>query len=319
MKTAALRRTDKSQSRKESYWARLKKNVVQNKGLYIMLIPVVAYYLIFHYEPMYGLQIAFKDFSFKKGILGSPWVGLKHFQDFFGSYYFWRLLGNTLRISISNLLWGFPAPIILAIMINEVRNVRFKKTVQTLTYLPHFISVVVVCGMIKDFLALDGPVNAILQSFGMEPINFFAHGEYFTTIFVASDIWQQLGWGTIIYLSALIAIDPQLYEAARLDGAGKLRQIFSITLPSIMPTVVIMFILRVGKVLSLGSEKIMLLYNPTIYEYADVISTFVYRKGLEDANYSYAAAVGLFNAVVNFILLYSINRLSKKVSDSSLW
>ena len=286
MKTAALRRTDKSQSRKESYWARLKKNVVQNKGLYIMLIPVVAYYLIFHYEPMYGLQIAFKDFSFKKGILGSPWVGLKHFQDFFGSYYFWRLLGNTLRISISNLLWGFPAPIILAIMINEVRNVRFKKTVQTLTYLPHFISVVVVCGMIKDFLALDGPVNAILQSFGMEPINFFAHGEYFTTIFVASD---------------------------------KLRQIFSITLPSIMPTVVIMFILRVGKVLSLGSEKIMLLYNPTIYEYADVISTFVYRKGLEDANYSYAAAVGLFNAVVNFILLYSINRLSKKVSDSSLW
>lgn len=319
MKLDSIRMTNKPRPHKETFGARLKKNIIQNKGLYIMLIPVVAYYVIFHYEPMYGLQIAFKDFSFSKGILGSPWVGFKHFEDFFTSHYFWRLIGNTLRISISNLLWGFPAPIILAIMINEVRSVRYKKAVQTLTYLPHFISVVVVCGMVKDFLSLNGPVNSILQSFGIEPINFFAHGEYFTTIFVASDIWQQLGWGTIIYLSALIAIDPQLYEAAKLDGAGKMRQIISVTLPSIMPTVVIMFILRVGKVLSLGSEKIMLLYNPTIYEYADVISTFVYRKGLEDANYSYATAVGLFNAVINFILLYSINQLSKKVSDNSLW
>ena len=319
MKLTVRRKPLSSDVHSLSYWARLRKNVVKNKGLYIMLIPVVAYYLLFHYQPMYGLQIAFKDFSFSKGILGSPWAGFKHFESFFTSHYFWRLLRNTLSISVSNLLWGFPAPIILAIVINEIRSARFKKTVQTLTYLPHFVSVVVVCSMVKTFLSLNGPVNTIIQSFGGDPINFFAHGEYFTTIFVVSDIWKHLGWGTIIYLSALTAIDPQLYEAAKLDGAGKLRQITSVTLPSIMPTVVIMFILRIGKVLSLGAEKIMLLYNETIYEYADVISTFVYRKGLEDANYSYAAAVGLFNAVINFILLYSVNRLSKRVSDNSLW
>lgn len=319
MARTALRKPPVKREKNLSYWTRLKKNIKKNRGLYIMLIPVVAYYLLFHYEPMYGLQIAFKDFSFSKGILGSPWAGFKHFESFFSSHYFWRLLRNTLTISVSNLLWGFPAPIILAILINEVRNARFKKTVQTLTYLPHFISVVVVCSMVKTFLSLNGPINSIIQAMGGEAINFFAHGEYFTTIFVVSDLWQHLGWGTIIYLSALTAIDPQLYEAAKLDGAGKFRQIISVTLPSIMPTVVIMFILRIGKVLSLGAEKIMLLYNETIFEYADVISTFVYRKGLEDANYSYAAAVGLFNAVINFILLYSVNRLSKRVSDSSLW
>lgn len=303
----------------ESYLARLGKNIVQNKGLYLMLIPVIAYYLIFHYQPMYGLQIAFKDFSFSKGIWGSRWAGLKHFEDFFGSHYFWRLIRNTLTLSLKDLLWGFPAPILLAILINEVRNQRYKKLVQSLTYLPHFISIVVVCSMAKDFLSMNGVINSVLANFGVEPINFFAHGEYFSTIYVGTNIWQQLGWGSIIYLSALINIDPQLYEAAKIDGAGKLRQIISITIPCILPTIIIMFILRTGKILTLGAEKVMLLYNPTIYEYADVISTFVYRKGLEDANYSYAAAVGLFNSVVNFIMLYSINRLSKKVSDSSLW
>lgn len=302
-----------------SYLSRLGKNIVQNKGLYLMLVPVIAYYLVFHYQPMYGLQIAFKNFSFSKGIMGSEWIGFKHFTEFFTSHYFWRLIRNTLSLSLNDLLWGFPIPIILAIMINEVRNQRYKKIVQSLTYLPHFISIVVVCSMVKDFLSLNGGVNAILGNFGIDPINFFAHGEYFSTIYVGSNIWQQLGWGSIIYLSALVNIDPQLYEAARIDGAGKLRQIISITIPCIMPTIIIMFILRTGKILTLGAEKVMLLYNPTIYEYADVISTFVYRKGLEDANYSYAAAVGLFNAVVNFIMLFSINKLSQKVSDNSLW
>lgn len=309
----------KAAVKNEGYVSRLGKNIVQNKGLYIMLIPVIAYYLIFHYQPMYGLQIAFKDFSFSKGIIGSTWVGFKHFEEFFSSHYFWRLIRNTLTLSFKDLIWGFPAPIILAILINEVRNQRYKKVVQSLTYLPHFISIVVVCSMVKDFLSLNGIVNYILSGFGIDPINFFAVGEYFSTIYVGSNIWQQLGWGSIIYLSALTSIDPQLYEAAKIDGAGKLRQIFSITIPSIMPTIIIMFILRTGKILSLGAEKVLLLYNPTIYEYSDIISTFVYRKGLEDANYSYASAVGLFNAVINFAMLYAINRLSKKVSDSSLW
>lgn len=304
---------------KQSFLYRLGKDLKKNKGLYLMLIPVMAYFLVFHYEPMYGLIIAFKDYSFSRGILGSEWVGLKHFEDFFSSRYFWRLMRNTLTLSLKDLLIGFPAPIILAILINEVNNMKFKKTVQSLTYLPHFISVVVVCGMVKDFLALNGPVNNLLGTIGIEPINFFAHGEYFSTIYVGSSIWQQLGWGSIIYLSALTNIDPQLYEAAKIDGAGKLRQITSITLPCILPTVIIMFILRTGKILSVGAEKVMLLYNETIYEHADIISTFVYRKGLEDANYSYAAAVGLFNSVVSFILLFSINKLSKKVSDNSLW
>lgn len=309
--------------KKEPFIKRLHKNIMNNKGLYIMLLPVIVYYAIFHYQPMYGLIIAFKQFSFSKGIVGSPWLEpsiFGHFTDFFNSYYFMRLIRNTLSISIKDLLIGFPAPVFLAILINEVQNDRFKRTVQSLTYLPHFISVVVVCSLTRTFLSLDGLVNGILGSmFGMDPINFFAVGEYFSTIYVSTNIWQQLGWGTIIYLAALVAIDPQLYEAARIDGAGKLRQIFSITLPSILPTVIIMFILRTGKILTVGSEKVLLLYNSTIYEYADVISTFVYRKGLEDANYSYAAAVGLFNSIANFTLLYSINKLSKKVSDSSLW
>lgn len=309
----------KEKSIKAPYWVRLKKNFFQNKELYFMLVPVILYYMVFHYQPMYGLQIAFKDFSFKDGIIGSSWAGLKYFETFFNSHYFWRLLRNTLTISLKDLIYGFPAPIILAILMNEVRNQKYKKVVQSLTYLPHFISVVVVCSMAKDFLALDGVVNVMLKSFNIEPINFLSRGEHFSTIYVGTNIWQQLGWGTIIYLSALVNVDPQLYESARIDGAGKLSQCRHVTLPGILPTIIIMFILRTGKILSVGAEKVMLLYNETIYEYADIISTFVYRKGLVDANYSYAAAVGLFNAVINFILLYSINRLSKRLTENSLW
>ncbi len=303
----------------DSYFARLGRNLYHQRELYIMLIPVLAYYIVFHYQPMYGLQIAFRDFSFKYGITGSPWVGMKHFQDFFQSIYFERSLKNTLSISIKDLLYGFPAPIILAIMINEVRQDWYKRTVQSLTYMPHFISIVVVCSMAKDFLSLNGVVNQTLAMFGIDPIHFFAVGEYFSIIYVGTNIWQHLGWGTIIYLSALVGIDPQLYEAARIDGANKMRQIISITLPSLLPTIIILFILRTGKMLNVGSEKVLLLYNETIYEYADVISTLVYRRGLEDGNYSFASAVGLFNSVINFVLLVSINKFSKKVSDSSLW
>ena len=297
----------------------LKADMRRNRDLYIMLIPVVIFFLVFHYEPMYGLQIAFRDFKFSKGIIHSPWIGLDNFMEFFNSHYFWRLIRNTLTLSVGDLLFGFPGPIVLAIMINEVGCRAFKKAVQTIAYLPHFISLVVVCSMVKDIFSLDGLANYIVQLFGGEPINFFARGEFFAPIYIGSNLWQNIGWDCIIYLSALTMIDSQLYEAAKMDGAGKMKQILHITIPAILPTIVIMFILKTGKLMSIGQEKVMLLYNPTIYEQADIIATFVYRKGLEDANYSYAAAVGLFNSIVNFILLFGINKFSKKVTENSLW
>lgn len=297
----------------------IKNDLRKNKYLYIMLLPVVLYFGLFHYQPMLGIQIAFKDYSFRKGIWSSPWVGFNHFIDFFKSYYFVRLLRNTLFISLNDLIWGFPAPIILALLINELRWNFFKRLVQSITYLPHFISLVVVAGMIKDFFSLNGLVNTFVSAFGLEKISFFLEGKYFTSIYIGSNIWQHIGWGTIIYLAALSSIDPQLYEAAKIDGAGKIRQIIHITIPGILSTIVILLILRTGRVLNVGSEKILLLYNPAIYENADVISTFVYRKGLEEANYSYATAVGFFNSVVNFIIISLTNAFSRKVSETSLW
>jgi putative aldouronate transport system permease protein len=298
---------------------RARRDFKKNSTLYLMLVPVVAYFAIFHYQPMYGLQIAFRDFSFRNGIWGSRWVGLEHIQAFFGSYYFLRLLRNTFFLSINDVFWGFPAPILLALLINELRWNPFKRTVQSITYLPHFISLVVVAGMIKDFFSLNGLVNTMIVAVGGKGINFFAEGQWFMPIYVGSNIWQHLGWGTIIYLAALTTIDPQLYEAARIDGAGRLRQIWSITIPGILATIIILLILRTGRMLSVGSEKVLLLYNPTIYEHSDIISTFVYRKGLEEANYSYAAAVGLFNSAVNFVIIMFMNKLSRSVSETSLW
>lgn len=296
-----------------------KKSFKKNKHIHLMMIPVIAYFIIFHYQPMYGVQIAFRNFSFRKGIWGSDWVGLKNIYDFMGSYYFIRLLKNTFLISLNDLLWGFPAPILLALLMNELKSNLYKRMVQSITYLPHFISLVIICGMLKDFFSLNGVVNDIIVQFGGQAINFFAVADMFLPIYVGSNVWQHLGWGSIIYLAALTAIDPQLYEAAKIDGAGRIKQIFHVTIPGILPTIVILFILRTGKMLSVGSEKVLLLYNSTIYESADVISTFVYRKGLEDGNYSYASAVGLFNAVINFVLLIAVNKLSKKLTENSLW
>jgi putative aldouronate transport system permease protein len=305
--------------KKRSFFTRARVDIVRNKYLYIMLIPVVIYFGLFHYQPMYGLQIAFRDYSFRKGIWGSPWVGFKNIIDFFGSYYFIRLLKNTFFLSVNDIFWGFPAPIILALLINEIKWNPFKRLVQSITYLPHFISLVVVAGMIKDFFSLNGLVNSIVVFMGGEKINFFAQSIYFMPIYVGSNIWQHIGWGTIIYLAALSSIDPELYEAAKIDGANKIRQVIHITIPGILATIVILLILRTGRMLSVGSEKVLLLYNPTLYDRADIISTFVYRKGLEEANYSYAAAVGLFNSVVNFAIISIMNRLSKRLSETSLW
>ena len=309
----------KARSDRGGVFTALAKDLSRNRHVYLMLLPVVAFYLVFHYQPMYGAQIAFKEFSPMKGIIGSPWIGFENFKDFFGAYYFRRVLRNTVLLSFYDILWGFPAPIILALLLNEVRSGLFKRGVQTLTYLPHFISVVVVSGIILDFFAREGIVNSCLAFFGVDAIPFMIQAEWFRTIYVASDVWQQAGWGSIVYLAALTNIDQQLYEACRIDGGGRIRQLWSVTLPGILPTVVIMLILRLGKLMNVGAEKVLLLYNSSTYSTADVISTFVYRTGLIDMNFSYSAAVGLFNSLVNITLLVTVNSISKRLNETSLW
>ncbi|MFE4710179.1 MULTISPECIES: ABC transporter permease [unclassified Paenibacillus] len=305
---------------KEVYVLKLLRDWSRHKYIYLMLLPVVIYYLVFLYFPMYGLQIAFKDFSPVKGILGSEWVGFKHFISFYDSYYFWRLIRNTLLISLYELVFGFPAPIILALLLNEIRSRVFKNVVQSITYLPHFISIVVVSGMLVDFLSGNGLINQLTGFFGIPSVSFLIVPEWFRTIYVSSGIWQGVGWGSIIYLAAIAGIDPSLYEAAKTDGAGRFKQILHVTLPGIMPTIIIMLILRFGTLMAGGSlEKILLLYNSTTYETADVISTFVYRRGLLQMDYGFSAAIGLFNNVINFLLLVSANKISRKINETSLW
>lgn len=304
---------------KNAFKYRAFRDLRVNKYIYLMLIPVVAYYVIFLYMPMYGLQIAFKDFSPGAGMWNSPWVGLQHFQDFFNSYYFWRLLRNTLLLSLYDLLFSFPASIILALLLNELRSNYLKRAVQTITYMPHFISIVVISGMMVDFLARDGLINNILVWFGVEPIAFLGESSWFRTIFISSNVWQSIGWGSIIYLSAMSSIDPSLYEAAKVDGASRWKQTFNVTLPGIMPIIIILLILQIGNFMSVGTDKILLLYNSTTYETADVIGTFLYRKGILEANYSYSAAVGLFNSAINFTLLVLANAISRKTSENNLW
>ena len=309
----------KKQSSKKALSYRILSDLFTNRYLYIMLLPVLAYYILFHYMPMYGAIIAFKDFSPAKGIVDSNWVGLKYFSEFFNSTFFVRLLRNTVLLSVYNLVYGFPAPLLLAILLNEIRNLIFKRTVQTITYLPHFISLVVICGIILDFTARDGVINSIIGMFGAEPIAFMRKAEWFRTIYVSTTIWQEIGWGSIVYLAALSGISQDLYEACRIDGGGRLRQAISITLPGIAPTTITLLILRVGRIMNIGYEKVILLYNASTYETADIISTYVYRKGLLEMSYSYSAAVGLFNSAINLMLLIAVNALSRKYSETSLW
>ena len=302
------------------YGRMIRKDFVRNRTVYLMAAPVVAFFLIFYYAPMLGLVISFKRYTPALGIFGSPWVGLKYFQDFFQSYFAVRIIRNTILISVLSLVWGFPAPIILALLINEVRKGTFKRAVQSLTYLPHFISLVVVCGLLLEFSQNGGLFNDLRSLlFGAAPIPFFQDPRFFRGFYVGSGIWQEIGWGSIIYLAALSAIDPQLYEAATIDGANRFRQLRHITLPSIAPTIVVLLILRLGQLMTVGHEKIILLYNPSIYETADVISTFVYRKGLLEFGWSYGAAVGLFNSLINLALVVMANAISRRVNDTSLW
>jgi putative aldouronate transport system permease protein len=302
-----------------SYWHRLRRDLTANRTVYLMLLPVVVYYLIFHYGPMYGLQIAFKDFRPAEGFLGSPWVGFKHFESFFGSVYFERILVNTLMLSLYSLIFFFPAGIIFALLLNELRSRKLQRAVQTISYMPHFISLVVIVGMLFDFLARDGLVNIVLGWLGIEPIPFMRSPGWFRTIYIASEIWQNVGWSSIVYLAAISNVNPTLYDAARIDGAGRLKQMLHVTIPGILPTITIMLILFIGKFMSVGFEKIILMYNPVTYETADVIQTFVYRKGILEANFSYSAAVGLFNAVINFTLLVTANAVAKRLGETKLW
>lgn len=307
------------QRNKKPFLASAARDLKMHKWVYLMALPVIAYYVIFCYGPMYGAVIAFKDFRGGQGIWGSQWVGLKHFISFFNTDSCWKLIRNTVLLSIYNLTFGFPAPILFALLINEVRMERFKRVVQTVSYIPRFISIVVVCGMVTEMTSSEGLVNDVIALLGGARENLLIKAGLFRTIYVSSGIWTNIGWGSIIYLAALSNVDVQLYEASIIDGANRFKQLWHITLPGITPTIIVLLILDIGSLLSIGWEKVLLLYNPLTYETADIIATFVYRRGLEMADYSFASAIGLMNSVVNLLLLYMANRISRAASQTSLW
>ena len=298
---------------------RLKKDWSRNRSLYLLMLPVLLFYILFHYKPMYGAIIAFKEYTPALGVAKSPWVGLENFTRFFNSVYFGRLIKNTILLSLYNLILGFPAPIILALLLNEVRNKKFKSLTQTVTYLPHFISLIVVTGMLTDFGMTNGLFNDVIEMFGGSRAPLLQDPKLYRSIYVFSSIWQEVGWGSIIYLSALAGVDRQLYEAAQIDGAGKWKQLIHVTLPAIAPTIIIMFILKTGSLMNMGYEKTILLYNASTYETADIISSYIYRIGLLEQDWSYSTAIGLFNSVINFGLLLFTNKMSRRYSETSLW
>ncbi len=290
------------------------------RALLMMVIPGLLIVFLFNYVPMYGVTIAWKKYNVGLGIAGSPWVGWKWFTRFFASKTMsWQLIRNTVLLGLYQLLWSFPMPIILALMMDQIRNMRFKKLVQTVSYFPHFISTVIVVSLLKDFFAVDGFINGITALFGMEPISFLTKPQYFRSIFVGSHIWQEVGWGTILYLAALSNVDPQLYEAAEIDGANRWQRVVHITWPCLVPTVTIQIIFAVSGILGADSQKVLLLYNYATYETADIIGTYVYREGLLGGKYEYTAAIGMMQSAVSCILLLAANGLSRAVGDTSLW
>ena len=296
------------------------KDFTRNKMLYFLILPFIAYYIIFHYIPMYGVIISFQDFRPGQGFfVGADWVGFDHFIRFFQSHFFWRLIRNTLTISLSLLVFGFPIPIIFALLLNELRGKYFKRTVQTITYLPHFISAVVIAGMVRAFVSDTGFIHAFVSMFTGTRQSLLNIPEYFVSIFVISDIWQSFGWSSIVFLAAIMGVDGELYDAAKIDGAGRFKQVWHITIPGIMPTIILLFILRMGGILNVGFERILLLYNPGIYRTSDVIATYVFRAGLLNADWSFSTAVGLFQSIVNLIFLISANWISKRLAETSLW
>ncbi len=288
--------------------------------IYLMLLPTIVWMIVFLYKPMYGLQIAFKDYSIFRGVAASPWVGWEHFETLFSNDQFLRAIGNTIKISALNLLFGFPAPILLALMFNEVIHATYKRTAQTIVYLPHFISTVIIAGIVTTaFSPTAGVVNTILGWFNIDSIYFLTKPEWFRPIFVGTGIWQEAGFGSIVFLAAIAGVNPSLYESAVVDGASRWQMMWKITIPSIMPTILIMLIIRIGNIMEVSFELIILLYQPATWSTADVVNTFVYRQGLQSGQYDVAAAAGLFNAVVAFVLVMIANTLSRRYSRTSLW
>lgn len=321
MKTIALETQKEiaAKTQKKSFVKRFTKVYNRDKYLYMLFLIPFCFFVVFKYGPMYGVLLAFKDFSVAKGIVGSPWVGLKYFKEFLSNPYSYKVIRNTMILRVYQILLGTPAPILLALSLNELRNERFKRYVQTASYLPHFISTVVVCGMIVNFLATDGIVNEIVRFFGGKPFPWLMAPEWYRTIHIGSGIWQGAGWQSIIYLAALSGIDPQLYEAAVMDGANRWRRLIHITLPGMAPTIIILFLLRMGTILSVGYQKILLLYTGATYETADVLGTYIYRRGLLGADFSYATAIGVFQSAVGLLFIVGSNWIAKRVSETSLW
>ncbi|RBW70775.1 ABC transporter permease [Bacillus taeanensis] len=295
------------------------KNILNNYELYLFLLPALLYFLIFHYGAMYGVLIAFKNYIPTLGIMGSPWVGFEHFERFFNSFKFWDLIRNTLGLSALQLIFGFPLPIIIALLLNQFMHTRYKKFIQTVIYAPHFISVVVLVGMMYVFFSHNGLINNLIVILGGDPVAFFTRPEWFQPLYIGSGIWQETGWAAIIYLAALAGVSPELHEAAVMDGANKFQRILHVDLPSILPTAVILLVLSVGNIMNIGFEKAYLMQTPLNLPTAEIIPTYVYKTGLQQAQYSFAAAVGLFNAVINLILLSTVNRIAKRLSGTGLW
>lgn len=304
---------------RETLWSRIKKY----RLYYVLIIPGILFFLVFHYLPMYGITIAFKDI---KGLISldtifsSPFVGLDNFTRFTSSYYFWNVLGNTLAISAMRLIFGFPAPILFALLLNELRSNKLKRTVQTISYMPHFISVVVLCALVQIVCTTDGGLlNRIIELFGGQPVYFLGDARYFRWVIVISSIWKEIGWNTIIYLAAITSVDTGLLEAAMLDGAGRLKQVRHVILPSIKPTIVVMLILAVGGIMNAGFEQILLLYSEPVYSVGDIIDTFIYRSGIQQSNYSYSTAIGLFKSLINMVMVLSTNIIAKKLGNEGIW
>ncbi|MDY3280330.1 MAG: ABC transporter permease subunit [Eubacteriales bacterium] len=304
---------------KGSLGQRISRDFSLNKYKYLLILPVLVYLFLFCYKPMYGLVIAFKNYKPTRGIAGSKWVGFLWFETFFKDPYFFRLIRNTFLLSLLNIVFGFPAPILLALLLNEVGNNKFKRTVQTITYMPYFISMVVMCSIIRIYCQENGLFSQIAEFFGGSRKNYLMDAGAFRPIHVLSGIWQGIGWNSIIYLAALAGIDQAQYEAARIDGANRFQQVLHITIPGILPTIVVLFVLRMGSILNVGYEKVLLLYNTSIYETADVLSTYIYRMGLESQKYSLSTAVGLFNTLVNIVFLVLTNWISRRTTESGLF
>lgn len=298
---------------------RFKRDMRRNYTLYILVSFVLLFFILFHYKPMYGAIIAFQHYSPARGVMGSEWAGLTHFRRFFEGPYFYRLMRNTFLLSFYELLFGFPAPILLALLLNELKGRHFKRTVQTISYMPHFISLIVIIGMVRQFSATNGLFNDIVSFFGGERSPLLLNENLYRPIYILSGIWQSIGWSSVIFLAALSGVDAQLYESARIDGAGRWKLMLHVTIPGIMPTIIIMLILRIGSLMSVGYEKTILLYNSAIYETADIIASYVYRVGILETSWSFSTAVGLFNSLINFLLVLFANTISKKVSETSLW